>query len=331
MRSFVIFGWRLAALGLLSLFGLLGLTAGCGKVSAPVQLYFIGSPRFVAGNRPPLSQPDTLATRLYATLDTANASSLRRFTATVTYTSPRAPFAYPNPLSFFTYSGATEPITYLDTLLAPGRRQLLYTQVFGTRTTAGSERWVFVATDNNGNSSSRAFTLALRRSDSLNVYHDYTLNLNTSLPGAAARRFVQLSAGLALPASAVVPTKPTDTSVAQQNLTDLVIAADGSRLLAPSMARLGTRWTARLRATDLVLTQLRGDSALTDLRDTLAIRQQFVGPPLKQTPVLAVRQVYAFRTDDRPRPTYGLILVQALPRGTTQGLRLRVVVGKQPR
>ncbi len=321
---------------LLFVFGLMLtlLATGCGdKMNAPLRLFFIGSGRFTTGGRT-LTQPDTLATRLYATVDDTNPAGLQNFTAKVTYTPLRAPFAYPAPPNQFNYASlarTSETIIYLDTTFAAGTRELLYTQVFGSRTTSGSERWEFIITDGK-NTSSRTLTLAVRRPDSLLQYHDYTLNLDAGSQGAAARRFVQLRSGLALPAYAVVPRAPSPAHREQQDLTDLIVPVGGTSLVAPSDANagLGPRWNGSRRDTRFVLTTLT-DTDLGSIRDTTAIKQLFVGPGTTRTAPLVARQVYAFRTTDQPRPTFGLLLVQTLPSGTTQGLRLRVLVAKQLR
>jgi hypothetical protein len=311
--------------------------AGCGaKTNGPLSLYFVGSTRFTTGNRT-VGASDTLATNLYALADTATDTSnrLAHFTATVTYSPQREPFAYPTPINTFINNlGADAEVTFLDSTLTRG--DFLYTPVFGARTTSGTERWTYTVTDKNGNSSARAFVLAVRRSDSLNVYHNYLLNLRVPATTVGSRRFIDLKSGLALPAYSVVGRVP---NADLQQLTDLIVLPDGLRLASPdtvgSLAPLSTaRWPVSRRSrTRFRLTALL-PADFTSAQDTTSIRNLFTGTGRAYVRTLAVNQVYAFRATratDRT-PVFGLLLVRAVPNGTsTAGLQLEVRLAKRPR
>ncbi|QKG54392.1 hypothetical protein [Hymenobacter sp. BRD67] len=196
---------------LLLVLGSGGALVGCAKSSGPLKLYFISANRFTSGNRSVVVPGDTLATRLYATAATGN--TLKRFQVTVAYSPSRVPFAYPSTVLGFNYSALPKDslITYLDSTLtsaAGAPTEFLYTTVFGARTTSGTERWLFTATDKDGNTSSRTFTLSVRRSDSTAVYHDYQLNLPSTSYTPGARRFIELKSGIAYPAYSVVGSVP---------------------------------------------------------------------------------------------------------------------------
>ena len=312
------------------------LLGACAKEKGPLRLYFVSSGRFTSGNRAGVGPGDTLSTRLYADANPNSNTAgnvLTRFQVTVSYTPLRAPFAYPVPLTGFSYKDLPNdpPIVYLDTLLSPRPSTFLYTSVFGARTTSGTEKWTFTATDGN-NSSVRAFVLAVRQSDSLDVVHAYTLKLPALATGVAARRFLDLRAGLAYPRYSV-------RNRAVQQSIDLILLPDGQRLASPSnpALKLDTVWKAPLRQTIFRLTALTATS-FANTKDTTAIHEAFVaaGAAANQTllPRLLVDQVYAFniRNSANPaKPYLGLLHVLALPTGTTAGLQLEVRLAKQPR
>ncbi|GAA4503634.1 hypothetical protein GCM10023172_28820 [Hymenobacter ginsengisoli] len=312
----------------------LSLLAGCGaKTNGPLALYFVGSSRFTTGNKTNVAPGDTLATNLYALANGSN--TLQHFRATVTYTPQREPFAYPTPITaFFNNVPADPEVTYLDSTFTG--TDFLYTPVFGVRTTAGTERWTFTATDKDGNTSARAFVLSVRRSDSLAVYHDYTLKLRVPASGVGARRFIDLKSGLALPAYSVVGSAP---NAELQQKTDVVVLPDGLRLASPdTLGKLlnDTRWpAARRSSTRFRLTALSATD-FTSAQDTITIQSQFTGAGRAYLPALALNQVYAFRATRpqgvRPLYVYGLLLVRSVPNGTSSvGLQLEVRLAKQRR
>ncbi|QKG58463.1 hypothetical protein GKZ68_18600 [Hymenobacter sp. BRD128] len=332
-------------LGVLSV----GLLAGCGaKTNGPLALYFVGSSRFTTGNKTGLGPADTLATNLYAITDTTTdkTNHLTHFTATVRYTPQRAPFAYPTPItSFINNVPADSLVTFMDSTLTRG--DFLYTPVFGVRTTAGTERWTFTVQDKVNGSSARSFVLAMRRADSLVVFHDYTLKLRVPATGVAARRFLDLKSGLALPAYSVLGNTvvnkksigPASDAQALQQLTDVLILPDGLRLVSPDSASQHTpldpiRWpVANRRSTRFRLTTFSATD-FTSAQDVMTIQNQFTGTGRAYLPALAVNQVYAFRAF-RPTsntPVYGLMLVRSVPNGTSAvGLQLEVRLAKQLR
>lgn len=309
------------------------LLAGCGaKTSGPLNLYFISSSRFTSGNRTGVGAADTLATSLYA-LTSDKANPLTHFTATVTYSPRREPFAYPTQLSLFINNVPPDPeVTYLDTTLTDV--DFLYTSVFGARTTAGTERWVFTAKDKSGNTSTRSFVLAERRTDSLAIFHDYTLRLRVPATTVSARRFIDLKSGLALPAYSVVGEVPNPVL---QQLTDVIVLPDGLRLASPdtlaALLRLNdARWpVANRRRTRFRLTTLL-PTDFTSAQDSVAIQNQFTGTGRAYISALILNQVYAFRAfrPDGVTPIYGLMRVLSVPNGTSAvGLQLQIRLAKR--
>ena len=309
------------------------LLAGCGaKTNGPLALYFVGSSRFTTGNKTNVGPGDSLATNLYALASDKN--ELRHFQVTVAYAPEREPFVYTIPLSSRANSRkADSVVVFMDSTFTAN--DFLYTPVFGVRTTAGTERWTFTATDKDNNTSSSSFVLSVRRSDSLVVYNEYSLRLRVPAAGVAARRFIDLKSGIALPAYSVVgnPVNPD-----LQKLTDLIVLPDGLRLVSPdSASRYGVlndvRWLAgNRRSTRFRLTSLT-PTDFTNAQDTVAIQNQFAAPGRAYLPALARNQVYAFQAN-RPtgRPVYGLMLVRGVPNSTsTAGLQLDVRVAKQRR
>lgn len=325
----------------LALAFLLALLAACTKVSGPLQLFFIGSTRFTSGNRAGLGAGDTLATRLYAVVNDTKGNGLREVRITTTYSPSRQPFAYPLPLTAFVYSSLPTPeqITYLDTTFTtPYPKNFLLTSVFGVRTTAGTERWEYEATDSLGNTAIRSFVATVRRSDSTAVFNDYFLRLNVPARGVGTRRFIQLKSGLALPAYTVLGTS-ANRSHTQQALTDLVQSIDGLRLFSPdSLSRAvtvsATTWPlAQRRATRFRLTTLDA-TGFSGQQDTISIRQQYRQANSRVRAVLqglTVNQVFAFRTAPfgGAPPTFGLLRVVSTPGGASAGLQLEVRAAKQ--
>jgi hypothetical protein len=342
--------------------------AGCTKGNGPQRLDFINTTRYTSSNRTGLSPADTLATRVFAANTDAANSQLGRLLVTVYYQPRRNPFVYPTPLSAINRDSidkSSESLVYLDSALVDRKGQPLsnftYTNVFGVRTTTGSERWQYDLKNNaNETTASRAVRLGMRRPDSTAVYNDYTLRLiipaigvgtNDTVRTKSARRFLHLRAGLALPAYTVVKAgAPGDAQAIAQRLTDLIILRDGLTIVSPNSATLstGTRpglstalWPVSNRRKTLIYpTSLTASTFTNQLTDAAiqatytasangATTGEFVGP-------VAAGQVYAFRTDeitDANTPhRYGLLLVVSVPSSTattsTAGLQLQVRMGK---
>lgn len=327
---------------LLVVLPLLLLVVACTKINSPLKLYYISSSRFTSGSKT-VGAGDTLSTRLYAATSTeaASANRLTHFRVTVTYSPLTAPFAYPTNLATFSYTSlpTSQEVVYLDSALTTSPRDFLYTSTFGARTTSGTETWLFEAQDTDGNTSARSFTLAVRRPDSTQVYHDYTLRLPSSnnTYGPGARRFIDLKSGLVYPSYSVLPNP------ALQKQTDLILLTDAARLATPddpSITLNAKRWSkdkSNIHPTRFSLTALTA-TTFADAKDSIAIRQQFVASnSTTLLTKLAVDQVYAFHTYDgtdtrpKPKPIYGLMRVVSLPAGSTAGLRLLVRLAKQPR
>jgi hypothetical protein len=336
---------------LLLLFFGLALLAACSdlKTNTGQRLDFVGSSRLTASNKTTSTPGDTLASRIYADASDPD-QILTRLRITVTYSPRRDPFLYPTPVSSINRdlidNNPDAGLIYLDTLLTNNPKNLLFTSVFGVRTTTGSERWQYdLLSADTAVQASRAFRVSMRRSDSLNTYHDYTLRLVAPANGPGARRFLQLKAGLALPAYSVLGTttsRPASRN-ALQKLTDLILLPDGLTLVSPSLSTLtlnATRWPAANRratriypstATATTFAGLLTDAAITTTYNTAAANPAASGQRIG--PVQA-GQVYAFRTDETT-PRYGVMLIVSVPVSTatttTTGLQIQVRMAKQPR
>lgn len=336
---------------LLLFFGL-ALLAACSdvKTNTGQRLDFVGSSRLTASNKTTSTPGDTLASRIYADASGPD-QILTRLRITVTYSPRRDPFLYPTPVSSINRDlidkNPDAGVIYLDTLLTANPKNLLFTSVFGVRTTTGSERWQYdllgPGTDTTVQAS-RAFRVSMRRSDSLNTYHDYTLRLVAPANGRGARRFLQLKAGLALPAYSVLGTttiRPNSRN-ALQKLTDLILLPDGLTLVSPKLPTLtlnSTYWLpanrrdTRIYPAAATATTFAGLLTDEDIRATYnaaaanpTASGQSIGP-------VQAGQVYAFRTDETT-PRYGVMLIVSVPVSTatttTTGLQIQVRMAKQP-
>jgi hypothetical protein len=206
------------------------LLAACTDVTENTgqRIDFVGSTRLTASNKVTSTPGDTLASRIFAEANPDDASQiLTRLRITVTYSPRRDPFLYPTPVSSINRDlidkNPDGGLIYLDTLLTANPKNLLFTSVFGVRTTTGSERWQYdLLSPDTTVQASRAFRVSMRRSDSLNTYHDYTLKLVAPANGRGTRRFLHLNAGLALPAYSVLSTttsRPASQAALQKQAT----------------------------------------------------------------------------------------------------------------
>jgi len=304
--------------------------ASCAKSKGPLQTYFVGATRFTSGNRTGVGPADTLATRFY--VDSAT-QGLRNVRITVDYSPRRLPFVYPTPItSVLPPAVATsEQLVYMDSTLVGSPHHLLLTTVYGVRTSAGSERWTYTATDNAGNTSARSLVITQRRADSTAVYNNYTLRLPVPATSKNARRFIDLKSGLALPGFSLVgnPTNPE-----LQKLTDVIVLPDGLTLsspdadaLKPVILKSGKWLIGNLSKTRFYLTALT-PTDFAGVMDATGLSQQFVAPGVPQISGLLVGQVYAFYVTNGTTPLYGLMRVVALPAGTTAGLQLEIRIAK---
>lgn len=305
------------------------LLAGCVKSSGPLKTYFIGAARFTSGNRT-ANPADTLATRLYVDATSAATQGLKNLRVTVDYSPRRAPFLYPTPLTSFSLSSvtpSTEQLVYLDSTYTSALNELLYTTVYSVRTTTGTERWTFTATDNAGNMSARTFVISQRRSDSTAVYNDYTLKLAVPATGRNSRRFLDLKSGLAL-AGFTVHNNPD-----LQKLTDIIVLTDGLTLASPDALAApyfgaGT-WPAANRSTTRFFLTSLTPTTFSGVTDVLSLQQAFVAPGLSQVSGLTMDQVYAVAVTNGTSGTqYGLIRIVSVPAGTTAGLQMEIRMAK---
>jgi hypothetical protein len=339
---------------LLSLFCLLSLLTGCSKDNGPLRLDFVGATRYISSNRTGVGPADTLSSRIYA--EAQDNQLLTRLRITVKYMPRRSPFLYPTPISTLVRDSIDrneDPgFIYLDTLLdVPAKspvpatsEKFAFSSTFGVRTTSGVERWQYDLMNSDGSvATSRAFQVSVRRPDSLQAYHDYTLKLPVPASGNAARRFLQLRAGLALPAYSLLgedmATNSPNQQAAQQDITDLILLPSGAQLVSPDNTTLLTlnagRWPlVRRRKTRILLTNLTTtnyDAAITNTAIAAAFTNAVTGADSTATPVLAAGQVYAYRADYRSR-RYGLIKVISIPTVSTTtntvGLQLQVRTAK---
>lgn len=340
------------AMRYLLLFLSLTFLAACSndKNNTGQRLDFVGTTRLTSSNRTGLGPADTLASRVYAEA-TDSRQILTRLRITVTYMPRRNPFVYPTPVSSLIRdlidNNPDPAFIYLDTLLTnspqgTNAQNFLFTSVFGVRTTTGSERWQYELLDPSENVvASRAFKLSMRRPDSLLTYNEYTFKLGVPASGRAARRFLHLRPGLALPAYTVlsVSNQLSPQQKALQDSTDLIMQPDGLTITSPDAAMLvlnSTRWSGARRATRIYLTSLTATAFASQTTNaTIAAiytNSAATAPTLGTTvgPVQAA-QVYVFRTGG-PTPRYGLMQVLSVPTSTTTsttaGLQLVVRMAK---
>lgn len=334
----------------------MALLAACTDVTENTgqRIDFVGSTRLTASNKVTSTPGDTLASRIYAEANPDDPSQiLTRLRITVTYMPRRDPFLYPTPVSSINRdlinNNPDAGLVYLDTLLtAPNSKSLLFTSVFGVRTTTGSERWQYDLLNPDATvQASRAFLVSMRRTDSLNTYHDYTFRLLSPANGRGARRFLQLKAGLALPAYSVLSTttSPPASQAALQKLTDLIRLPDGLTFVSPDATPSGAfrlndqRWPVPNRRLTRIYRSTQTDANFAGLLTDVAIRGAFStaqaaagGATGQSIGPVAAGQVYAFRTDETT-PQYGVILIASVPVSTstttTTGLQMQVRMAKQ--
>jgi hypothetical protein len=280
-----------------------GLLAGCTKDIPPLRLDFVGATGLTSGNQT-VPAGDTLTTRLY----TASENPLTRLRITVNYEPNGRPIIYPIPASLFDpASVASQELVFLDSVLNSVSELSLQTR-FGARTTSGTERWTYTASDAKGNSTSRAYRLTVRKSDSLAVYHSYKTYLRP--PG---RIFMLLRPGLVLPRYSV------NTLADNQQQVDLVVPSSNDYILAapaapaPVLRLSAARWPLSVRRrTRILLTNLSSET-FTNADTAEELRSGFGGLAVTadslSTGPLAKDQVLAFRTGEG---YYGLLQINDL-------------------
>lgn len=336
---------------------LLALLGACSKTAAPVRLDFIGATTLVSGSRT-VNPTEVLTTRAYAV---SNEHTLKRLNISVTYDAGLKPILYPLPLSSYDPKKGpdAQTLVYLDSLIVPLSTvgsgghvvsEYLFQNQFLGRATSGTELWQYTATDDAGQSATRAYRLRVRKADSAAVFHSYTLLIRPAPVGAPvppltpasadslrnqARVFVNLQYGLLLPRHAVLNQE--HTLLQNQQLVDLICAARGNGLVlaAPADAAyqpylLPAVWPVRrateLRSTALTATNFGAAATTANLTAAFGNGQPFATTAdAYSTGVLAKGQVVAFKTADN---VVGLLLVSDLTLGTAPSLTLAVRVQK---
>ena len=261
---------------------------------------------------------------------------LTHMRVTVSYEPQAQPFIYPAPISTFDPSKQPNDLlrVYLDSTLSQPVTEFVFQPTMGVRTTSGTERWEFQATDAAGNSASRAFRVTVRKSDSLAVVHSYTLSLlaptGDSLVQRGGRRFLALLPGLAMP-SYSLRNHPEN-----QQLIDLIFLPSDSALVTPThvrplpLARPVTRWTgANQRATVLHRTSI-STADFSNTTTAASLQQAFDNNNVSfatptSTGILSTNQVVAFKTADG---RYGLIQVAERRRTPYSALKINVRIQK---
>ena len=323
------------------------LLAACAKTNAPLRLDFIGLTNLVSGART-VNPGDTLASRVYAV---SFDHQLRQLHIAVTYAPGLSPILYPVPLAGYNPKNNPDAITitYLDSLIKPipgsssrdsPGSQYLFANRFTARTTSGTELWEYTASDDGGNSATRAYRLAVRKTDSAQVYHNYTLAVHPQPRNKAvadsvrdqARVFLNLPFGLLLPKYALLNNQGTVQP--NQQLVDLICTVRGSSLAweAPADTAqrkylLAGKWPTR-RATLLRRTSLTLD-AFIKAKTTDAFVAAFAAgtrfTDSLSTGTLAKDQVLAFKTTEGK---VGLMQVVDIVPGTKPLLTCTVKVQK---
>ena len=288
------------------------LLVACGKADSPVRLDFVGDTNLTSSDRT-LNAGDTIRTHVFVQRRTGGAA-LRHLTITVDYQPGPQPIVYPALLASFTRSMAPDDVklTMYDADIPNQPAEFIFRPTFGARTTSGTERWQYTATDTDGNTATRAYRLTVRRPDSAAVYQLYTL-LPRFGPEPTARVYFALRPGLLLPRFAV------ENQPDNQNLIDLVAVntAGTLTLQAPAAAPLlPASWAGTKRATSLRRTSLDGNAfngVVTDAGIVEAYNGAS-GTAGTSSGTLAAGNVLAFRTDaaDGRVEKYGLISIAAV-------------------
>ena len=332
---------------LLLLLSLPLLLAACAKTNAPLRLDFIGLTTLVSGART-VSPNDTLATRAYG-VSTDN--KLQRLRISVTYTPGPSPILYPIPIAGYDPKNnpGDQNIVYLDSLIKPiagasngttQGSQYLFENHFSARSTSGAEIWQYTLSDNAGNSTTRAYRLAARKTDSAVVFHNYTIFVRPQPRSKAtpdtirdrARVFLNLPYGLLLPKYAVLNNE--NSVQPNQQLVDLICTVRGSALAWQAPADTAqnkylpaTKWPMR-RVTLLRQTGLTPDDfnkALTTLAFTTAFNGGTKFTDSLSTGTLTKDQVVAFKTTEGK---VGLMHINDIILGTKSRLSCTVKVQK---
>ncbi len=325
---------------------LLLLVLACTKstISPAVRLDFVGSGRFTSSSR--LANPgDTLASKIYAQVgDTSSTSTdyLTNIKIQVTSSPTRTPVIYPASQSAYKPVADTT-LVYLDSTFTSPVKDLVFTNLLSARTTSGIDLWEYTITNNNGQTASRAYRLALHRTDSAAVVHSYQLYLSpvpyqsNGFTPAQNRAFayVGLRQGLLLPHFAVVnksahtPNRSLINLVCIATGTDIRLASTASKNIFSNLSNI-----TELRSTTLNI----GD--FSTFKTNILIEPAFnQGTPYSAAPgfsdayvtaPLVKGDVIAFLITNKKDGTrkYGALLITDLVRTPTAVVTCQVVVEK---
>ncbi len=338
---------------LLRVLPLLALAAACTKVVFSPRLDFVGATRFVSSSPPVVTTStvtaDTLASKIYAqTANLTDGPNLTRLTITLASSPTRTPVLYPVPINSYRASDTpSDPtLVYLDSMLAPGTKDIAFTNLLTRRTTSGVDLWEYSVTDETKAPASRAYRLVLRRTDSISaVVHGYRAYFGAVPAGRSSTRltaaqnqalaYVNLRQGLALPHFAVSATNPTKD--ANRALVDLVCTSRGATLRLSSTrsdSLVTTGWGPSTHTTALRATALTANDFIlltTDalLASTFAAGTTTGGDALRTAP-LVKGAVIAFQTAATATSgqKYGALLIADLVRTPATIITCQVLVQK---
>ena len=318
------------------------LLGACSKVNAPVRLDFIGTTTLTSGSKV-VNPNDTLTTRVYAV---GNDNALQRLRIVVNYEPGLKPIIYPSPISNYDPKNApgSLEVVWLDSLIKPvstsanghSTSEYVFANKFTARSTSGTERWQYTASDGNNESASRAYLLTTRKADSAAAFHSYTTLLRAVPKNAvrrdslrqAARVFLNLHYGLLLPKYAITTQKVNQALIDVVGTTDGLTFALSTPAVVSSVANwpLNNRRPTELRSTALTPATFASATA-PDFETAFSGGREFAANRLS-TGTLAKNQVVAFRVVEENASYYGLLLVSDLVLGTAPVLTCSVKVQK---
>jgi len=341
---------------LLRVLPLLVLVAACTKITFSPRLDFVGATRFISASRiltTAMVTADSLASKIYAqTANLTDGPDLTRLRITLASSPTRTPVLYPIPLNSYQASSTPDDskLVYLDSVLAPGTKEIAFTNLLTGRTASGVDSWEYAITDATGSIASRAYRLSLRRTDSITaVVHSYRAyfgavpmdSLGKPLTAAQnqALAYINLRQGLLLPHFAVAYISPSPelmaNRAANRALVDLVCTSQGStlRLVSTKSGSLVTKgWETHITALHTTALTATGFIGLTTnaLLASTFVAGTAASIDSLQTAPLVKGTVIAFHT--APTATsgqkYGALLVADLVRTPVTIVTCQVLVQK---
>ncbi|AMJ67567.1 hypothetical protein [Hymenobacter sp. PAMC 26628] len=341
---------------LLRVLPLLVLAAACTKIAFSPRLDFVGATRFISASRIITTgtvTADSLASKIYAqTTNLDDGPNLKHLRITLASSPTRTPVLYPTTISTYLASSTPDdpPLVYLDSLLAPGTKDIAFTNLLTGRTASGVDSWKYAVTDETGSIASRAYRLSLRRTDSLTAvvhsYRAYFGSVPVGQPGTPltaaqnqALAYVNLRQGLLLPHFAVAYTNPESVAsrAANRALVDLVCTTQGPtlRLVSTKSGSLVTTgWgvnthSTALRATTLAATDFIGLTTNALLASTFATGTVAGGDSLQTAPLVKGAVIAFHTTATGPGGAkYGALLIADLVRTPATVITCQVLVQK---